>query len=739
MSLRRSPSSLGSRLMSAVSQSAMVQLLGVRLDNLAGEVPQDQVTDLPADLADRVTTADLTSTGPGKGAALPVMEDGANVRQALSIASDAPTLIAGSASAPVGSIVRTADGVAYEVQASDATDFDVENAADLKLNVLGDDFNLSSVLPSGSPDIAPYLQRALGRGYRSIRIPRGTYTCSRVIATLTNDLRLTLDEGCLIEAGAAGNGGAENNFFAIQITTGGHAIRVDGKGVIDCESICPGALRIRNDTSSYAESYVGEIEVRNVYRSAAGGGKGSRGISIEGAFDPATYDRTRAVNISRAAGSGTPGVIGTHALNVTQTTVSSVEYFPRNILCIEPYIDRVTTEDASGSANNVDCDAIRAFTQTNSATGIAVGEGNSASLVGGVFKNVRGRAWKPQSARVTITGTPKLIINDEIQIKGGASYFDCQTAARVNISGIDAVFDGSDTDPFEGGYTGFIVGLFDAISYGRPSKQANVANINVAMKSVPSGSGLLAPVAASSGYEVDRPAVANISDVIVEGEVRFLALVNGPASSPQVYNIERVSALLCAAGAIGTTVTTNTNTIVNLLNCSNFGAIKPAGVSSTDGTTRTRIKIKGSNLYGFENTAASLGSTAEASGVAPLYASTIVPSDANPAAISGAINQQSVSLADDETVVIRKMGMLPGWGVFTISGFQSMGEQGLFRAAGTTIQEVTFPGGTTSAFQIGSGSNPDVDGKINLWMSGGQLNIKNRMGGTRHHEIVWFG
>ena len=65
MSLRRSPSSLGSRLMSAVSQSAMVQLLGVRLDNLAGEVPQNQVTDLTDDLASKAgagaTTAALAT------------------------------------------------------------------------------------------------------------------------------------------------------------------------------------------------------------------------------------------------------------------------------------------------------------------------------------------------------------------------------------------------------------------------------------------------------------------------------------------------------------------------------------------------------------------------------------------------------------------------------------------------------------------------------------------------------
>ena len=96
MSLRRSPSSLGSRLMSAVSQSAMVQLLGVRLDNLAGEVPQNQVTDLTDDLASKAgagattaalatkaATADLASPDDDKGAALVKLERNVTVQRAL--------------------------------------------------------------------------------------------------------------------------------------------------------------------------------------------------------------------------------------------------------------------------------------------------------------------------------------------------------------------------------------------------------------------------------------------------------------------------------------------------------------------------------------------------------------------------------------------------------------------------------------------------------------------------------
>lgn len=94
MSLRRSPSSLGSRLMAAVSQSAMVQLLGVRLDNLSGEVPQSSVTDLETDLAakadatattaalaTKAAVADLASTDSAKGAALVYLPTGGTLAQ----------------------------------------------------------------------------------------------------------------------------------------------------------------------------------------------------------------------------------------------------------------------------------------------------------------------------------------------------------------------------------------------------------------------------------------------------------------------------------------------------------------------------------------------------------------------------------------------------------------------------------------------------------------------------------
>tara|TARA_Y100001933_G_scaffold264285_2_gene329219 strand:- start:1240 stop:3156 length:1917 start_codon:yes stop_codon:yes gene_type:complete len=61
----------------------MVQLLGVRLDNLAGEVLQDKVTGLPADLAAKVATTDLASTDAGKGASLVGLEEGGAVTDAV--------------------------------------------------------------------------------------------------------------------------------------------------------------------------------------------------------------------------------------------------------------------------------------------------------------------------------------------------------------------------------------------------------------------------------------------------------------------------------------------------------------------------------------------------------------------------------------------------------------------------------------------------------------------------------
>ena len=51
--------------------------------NLAGELPQDQVTNLPADLAAKVATTDLASSDASKGASLVGFEEGGAVTDAV--------------------------------------------------------------------------------------------------------------------------------------------------------------------------------------------------------------------------------------------------------------------------------------------------------------------------------------------------------------------------------------------------------------------------------------------------------------------------------------------------------------------------------------------------------------------------------------------------------------------------------------------------------------------------------
>jgi hypothetical protein len=37
------------------------------------------------------------------------------------------------------------------------------------------------------------------------------------------------------------------------------------------------------------------------------------------------------------------------------------------------------------------------------------------------------------------------------------------------------------------------------------------------------------------------------------------------------------------------------------------------------------------------------------------------------------------------------------------------------------------------------GSNLDTDGQLNLWFTGGALNIKNRLGGTYYITVAFLG
>ena len=153
--------------------------------NLAGEVPQDQVTNLPADLAakadatattaalaTKVAAADLASSTGGSGVGL---SDGATAQQAIAVAATPADMLALTGSLPAQATIRTANGFVYEVAPAVATDYDLVTAGGAQLYVLPSvegkvsieafgcvgDGPASGIVTTGATDNTAALQKAL--------------------------------------------------------------------------------------------------------------------------------------------------------------------------------------------------------------------------------------------------------------------------------------------------------------------------------------------------------------------------------------------------------------------------------------------------------------------------------------------------------------------------------------------------------------------------------------------------
>ena len=90
------------------------------------------------------------------------------------------------------------------------------------------------------------------------------------------------------------------------------------------------------------------------------------------------------------------------------------------------------------------------------------------------------------------------------------------------------------------------------------------------------------------------------------------------------------------------------------------------------------------------------------------------------------------TLADDAT------------GTFTVGNYALVVVTSSFNSTAMSVAFFTTTQspvdiGSGSAVSLGTGSNPDVDGNVNIWKSGtGELSIKNRLGSSRTFAVYSF-
>jgi hypothetical protein len=108
------------------------------------------------------------------------------------------------------------------------------------------------------------------------------------------------------------------------------------------------------------------------------------------------------------------------------------------------------------------------------------------------------------------------------------------------------------------------------------------------------------------------------------------------------------------------------------------------------------------------------------------------------AGAAGAASVQSATLIDDAVFEFDSRFLITSRGAFIVSVNFSINTQGLFATGSNAIEKIAVTAGELFEVSAG-GTNPDVDGRFNMWYTGGKLNVKNRLGSTQVVTVMFIG
>lgn len=211
------------------------------------------------------------------------------------------------------------------------------------------DFNVSGTGGDDSSGVSA----ALSSGARRIYVPPGTYSLQSIISiTLANDLEI-YGPGRFVYTGAA----SISPLFTVQCA--GYSFAVRGL-TFDGDNLVPGAFRIENtaamSSNTLPSCYLEGCTLIDFRMHTAS--IWNNGAYIAGGFERVEILNNNVRNITRAAGTGTPGTNGTSGITVQHYDSSK---FVRNCIHSGNAYSNVTSDDALGSIYNVDLDGFKFF------------------------------------------------------------------------------------------------------------------------------------------------------------------------------------------------------------------------------------------------------------------------------------------------------------------------------------------------------------------------------------------
>lgn len=577
-------------------------------------------------------------------------------------------------------------------------------------------------------------------GFDSISFPDGAPTLnSTVEATLTASLKMH-------GPGVITWGGISTVNWMIKINIAGFdldfGVSTDGNNLIGA-----GLLALNTTAQSGDLPYLkfggspGAISTHKDFKMNATG-LFNEACFIQGSFEFVELCHNHVMNISRAAGTGTPGSTGTTGMTVAH---SASTFFAKKILIHDNITEGVFSDDPPGS-NDVDQDGLRIlmpdptnFLNTNATVNLYVD--SQVESHSNTYINCRGRAEKFQCMPHTHDNT--VIRNGDRTLNGSSTEINCQWGVGT-VHDIDFRYQDFDS----GGITSpistavVLVSFFQGTYYGERKVGASTKNLRIFNEigsAVKDTIDAIVTFQTSTGPDVINVPVMTVRGVEMSGgDVLNIVRTSFMTGAEGLLVMDDITVPKCLFGAIGTG------------SANNDIVVKATGILNLDGITGTPgnfvTDFAGANkswsgaMIGFGN----LGWTNNYNRGADFTLSPRLEggslTDGN-GQNGGALSVQSTTLDDDATYVFDRRGFGAGDHLFTVScNFGSENSSAMFYSAGASgvITEKTGAGSTN--FSLGTGSNPDVDTNINLWIdSSGRLNLKNRLGSSRSFTIVYMG
>lgn len=592
---------------------------------------------------------------------------------------------------------------------------------------------------TGTIDCTAALQAAVASGAKSIYFPRGNYIVSAAhTINLINDVEI-YGEGVITYSGST----LANNIWTF--VCGGYNFILSGLTFIG-SNLAAGGVYVRNTTSMTGDLPNATVKgcVFKNFRMLAVTDR-NFGLLVAGSFNTVYITGNRVENITRAAGTGVVSISGTTGIGASVVNLGGGELrWIRQCIHTGNSISNISGGDAAGSAANYDYDGI-VFASPNPSNFPSADGSHKVfppSLFissGNTYTNCRGRAIKVQG--IGNISDEKIVRNAGYCISGGSVEIDLQygvgTITNIAYMYYDYLSGGVATSPLNGGVV--LAQVYQGVYYNEKSTGAVVDTLTIynEIKSGIANADINGIVSATLGYgdAIDRPLVS-ISNVIVNRNgIGCIVTSDFPPTNAGLLSLNNISVAKINHAAVLVS-NTNAGRILNATNIINLDGVKtPANAkpffadSSTYAGAGWGGIVNGFNIQGFQLDY--VGSTASTKQTPMLVGGALTGLESH-----GALSVQSVSIADDASYAFERRGLTPNRALIGITVDYDSTTNGVLSCSDNAIYVIAAR--SPNSFEASTtGTNPDVDNKVNLWFTGGKLNIKNRLGSSRIFTI-WF-